>query len=112
MNLQQHYSSNSMKDFITGVAFVSTFPPRACGIATFTTDLINAIEEKFSENYHIRRISLEARDMQLKYKVHPHFILLTSERSSYENFVKFINNSDDIDILCIQHEFGLYYEQL
>ena len=30
------------------ILYVATFPPRECGIATFTKDLITAMDKKFS----------------------------------------------------------------
>lgn len=32
------------------IGFVATFPPRKCGIATFTKDLVTAIDKKFNSH--------------------------------------------------------------
>ena len=38
------------KPIKTQIVFVTTFPPTQCGIATFTQDLITAINNSFNKN--------------------------------------------------------------
>lgn len=95
----------------TGVAFISTFPPRACGIATYTTDLITAIESKFHETYHLMTIPLEIKGMYNDYGNKQEYILETFDTHSYLLLANHLNSSEEIDMVCIQHEFGLFKEQ-
>lgn len=95
----------------TGVAFVSTFPPRACGIATYTKDLLSAIESKFDESYALMTIPLEIKGVHHDYGNKQEYILETFDAHSYLLLANHLNSSLDIDIVCIQHEFGLFKEQ-
>ena len=95
----------------TSIAFISTFPPRACGIATYTTDLISAIESKFNKAYKLMTIPLEIKGMHHDYGNKQEYILETFDTHSYLMLANHLNSSREIDIVCIQHEFGLFTEQ-
>ncbi|MFD2555023.1 glycosyltransferase [Sphingobacterium tabacisoli] len=90
------------------VAFLSTFPPRACGIATYTTDLMQAIEDKFGACYELLSIPIENDDRHYSYSFEAWYRLKLWQVGSFECLSKMLNSSSDIDILCIQHEFGLF----
>lgn len=94
-----------------GLLFISSFPPRACGIATYTTDLINAIEAKFQDSFEVAIVTLETEGEQHRYERIPWFVLDTSDTGSYIELANQINQSEDIHIVAIQHEFGLFKEQ-
>jgi hypothetical protein len=43
--LENYVLSSPNRARVEEVAYVSTFPPKKCGIATFTSDLVNSIGE-------------------------------------------------------------------
>lgn len=91
-----------------GIAFLSTFPPRACGIATYTTDLMAAISDKFN-SYNLIHIPIS--DINYDYQFHFEQNITSSDPHFFEKLTLYINTSDEIDLLCIQHEFGLFKGQ-
>ncbi len=93
-----------------GIAFISTFPPRACGIATYATDLINSIETQFESSFESFNIPLEISKDVHEYEFDTFAILHVADAKSFQNVSELINQSLDIDIVCIQHEFGLFHE--
>ncbi len=42
------------------ILIVSSFPPRVCGIATYTQDLTRALQNKFSSSLSIKICALES----------------------------------------------------
>lgn len=92
-----------------GVAFLSTFPPRACGIATYTTDLINAIASKFEESY--RLIPIPIVDNNTSEDDSPLGNFDISNPLSFDNVLKNILCDLDIKLICVEHEFGLFIGQ-
>ncbi|TDQ80021.1 glycosyltransferase [Sphingobacterium yanglingense] len=90
------------------VAFLSTFPPRACGIATYTTDLMQAIDDKFDASYELLAIPIENDDRHYSYPFEAWYRLKLWQVGSFECLSKMLNTSSNIDVLCIQHEFGLF----
>ena len=50
------------------IVCLSTFPPRQCGIATFTTDLTNGIERVFGPTVKTKIVAMNLSDIsRLKY---------------------------------------------
>lgn len=89
--------------------FVTSFPPRECGIATFTQDLVNAMRKTFDGRLNLEVCALQEAgnpsvqyDAPVKYQVNPFDI------ESCITFAHQVNDSKTIDLVCFEHEFGLY----
>jgi len=89
----------------TKIAFVTTFPPTQCGIATFTKDLISAINNSFNKtlNCVICEIGTKTKKSNLV-----EFTLNPTIKEQYKLVAEEINNNSAIKIVHIQHEFGLF----
>src|SRR6185312_11189124 len=90
------------------LGFIGTFPPRECGIATFTQNLINAIHEgsNFAEN---DTVVIAMNDFKSDYEYPPE-VVFTINQEDQQGYVKaadFINDSD-IDVCVLQHEYGIF----
>lgn len=86
------------------IAFLSTYPPRECGIATFTQDLVNELKKIKLINFSgIVAIS----DNKYNYSDDVKYELEQFNRKSYIELAKKLNKSD-IDLLIIEHEYGIY----
>jgi len=89
------------------IAYLTTWLPRACGIATFADDLAMAVES-LRDNLDWKIIAID--DPGSKYKYNPDRVIFKLNQFSPDSFIKtadFINKSN-IDLLVIQHEFNLY----
>lgn len=85
---------------------ITTYPPRECGIATYTQDLIRAINAQFTETFEIRIGALENGTHQ--YNENVNYILETENPDSYSRLINKIRASDQIKLVVLQHEFGLF----
>ncbi|MEZ0535686.1 glycosyltransferase family 4 protein [Caldicellulosiruptoraceae bacterium PP1] len=84
--------------------FISTYPPRECGIATFTNDLVNAIEQKAtSVECSIVAISKEKH----LYNEKVVFDINQDKFSDYVKAANYINISKN-DVVVIEHEYGIF----
>lgn len=84
------------------MAMVGSFAPRRCGIATFTSDVRDAVlaaSPGSSVDIWPVRTSEEALD-------HEH-ALIEGDRESFANGAREINRSG-VDLVVLQHEFGLF----
>jgi len=93
------------------ILFITSYPPRECGIATYSQDLIKALNNKFSNALSIKVCALESGDTKYTYPDEVKYILKTSLASGYETLASNINKDDQIKIVLIQHEFGFYRMQ-
>lgn len=91
------------KEWVPNVLFLSTYPPRACGIATFTQDLVNALREESGSAPSIAAVS----DSAYSYPPEVKFTLDQLDPNSYLETAQRINLSG-ADLLMIEHEFGIY----
>ncbi len=93
------------------VLFISSYPPRECGIATYSQDLIKALNHKFNPSFAIKVCALETEDQCYIYPDEVKYILNTSVVSEFEKLANTINHDNHIKIVLVQHEFGLFREQ-
>lgn len=89
---------------IRNVAFLSTYPPRACGLATFTQDLVRELD-KVGLLSKPRVIAVS--DDRYTYSDRVIMELRQHERDSYVSTADTINHSD-IELLVIEHEYGIF----
>jgi glycosyltransferase involved in cell wall biosynthesis len=88
------------------VAVIGNHLPRQCGIATFTTDLCDAI----AAEYGVAGVSVVAvNDPQSRYRypARVRFEITESDFSSYTAAADFLNSSN-VDLVCLQHEYGIF----
>jgi glycosyltransferase involved in cell wall biosynthesis len=90
---------------------LTSYPPRECGIATFTHDLIQTIHHKFGKSYSVKVCALESDEGQYDYSDAIKYKLDTSKTSDYVRIAATINADADISLVLIQHEFGLFEGQ-
>ncbi len=88
------------------VAFVSTYPPRRCGIATFTADLIGAVREADAHT-QCRVAAIDERNSVRAYGSEVRWRIKQGSALPYRAAAREIDRSN-AEIVCVQHEFGLY----
>lgn len=88
------------------VAFISSFPPRKCGIATFTSDLIKNAGTAAKGQFEPLVVALRS-DSTLKYNDPVKFEIRQDVKSDYICAADYINFSH-VDLVSVQHEFGLF----
>jgi len=93
------------------ILFITSYPPRECGIATYSQDLISALNEKFSKSLSIKICALENGETTYDYPEEVKYKLDTSRTISYLDLIEKINNDDQIQLVLIQFEFGFYVDQ-
>jgi len=93
------------------ILVITSYPPRECGIATYSHDLIKALNNKFSNSYSIKICALESGETNFAYPKEVKYILKTSVAGEYEKLALNINSDKRIKIVLIQHEFGFYHDQ-
>lgn len=86
------------------IAFISSYVPKKCGIATYTKDLAQELEKQ--------KIKTEIAAMEdgIKYGAYPSNVkykIRQQELSDYKKVAEKLNKSD-VDVVHIQHEFGLF----
>ena len=103
--------NNPFSKNLTEILFVTSYPPRECGIATYSQDLIKALNNKFSASLSIKVCALESNGNTYPYPGEVKYILKTSIAGEYEKLVIKINQDTAIKIVVVQHEFGFYHKQ-
>lgn len=86
------------------VALLGSFPPRECGIATFTRDLQSALEAPGHGLAGI--VAVDEPGADRVYGPDVRWRLDQADHDSYRRVAEQLNA--EADVLCIQHEYGLY----
>jgi len=88
------------------IAFLGDYPPRLCGIATFTADICEATAAAIPESVCYAG-AVNDRAGPYAYPPRVRFELDEKELDSYRRAADFLN-FDNAEVLCVQHEFGIY----
>ncbi|MFA6941525.1 MAG: glycosyltransferase family 4 protein [Clostridiaceae bacterium] len=89
---------------LLNIAFLSTSPPRECGIATFTQDLIDAIDASGLVETSVIAVNNSVhRDYGSK-------VILEINQNTQKDYLELAQklNHSNIDLLVIEHEYGIY----
>ena len=91
---------------INRIAFIGNYLPRQCGIATFTTDLSEAIANEFP---NVTCIALPVNDIEegYDYPSRVRFELTEKDIESYRRASDFLN-INNVDMVCLQFEYGIF----
>jgi len=97
---------NSNQSSISRIAFIGNYLPRQCGIATFTTDLCEAIA---AEHRDTTCIAVPVNDIEGGYAYPPRvrFELTEKDLASYRRAADFLN-INSVDLVCLQFEYGIF----
>ncbi|WP_201317817.1 MULTISPECIES: glycosyltransferase family 4 protein [unclassified Paenibacillus] len=87
------------------IVFLGTSLPRECGIATFTQDLLDEFTQ--IKGFDKPRIIAVNNNESYSYKEQVMMQIDQHELSDYNEAVDHLNLTD-VDLLVIQHEFGIY----
>ena len=92
------------------LAFIGTYPPRECGIGTFTNDLFNSMlagkKSRGSGNGNYV-VALDDFDQRYEYPEEVKLSIRQEHQEDYLKAVKFINLSG-ADLCILEHEFGIF----
>ena len=92
---------------LPSIAFLATYVPRQCGIATFTRDLVEGLRAHGRTDGRLRVVALERRGERLAYPPIVRHRLPASNRAEYCRLAARLE-ADGVEIVCIQHEYGIF----
>ncbi|MGA2653808.1 MAG: glycosyltransferase family 4 protein, partial [Terracidiphilus sp.] len=88
------------------IAVIGNHLPRQCGIATFTTDLCNAIVAEYGAA-QLSVIAINDGQSSYLYPERVRFEISEGDLASYRAAAEFLN-AEDVDLVCLQHEYGIF----
>ena len=91
------------------ILYLSTYPPRECGIATFTQDLVTAMNQRFNPIMHSGVVALN--ENHTNFYNYPGLVsdqVVANDLSHYVALAEKINANNRVKLVNIQHEFGIF----
>ena len=88
------------------IAVIGNHVPRQCGIATFTTDLCNAIAGEYGAA-QLSVVAVNDRQSSYLYPERVRFEIGEGDLASYRSAANYLNASN-VDLVCLQHEYGIF----
>ncbi len=90
------------------IYFLSNYPPKECGIATFTQDLSIAMDKRFNPKLKSKVIALNEETDLYNYGSK---VMMQIDKDNIDDYIdkaEKINKNPEIKLISIQHEFGLF----
>ncbi len=91
---------------IGSVAVIGNYLPRQCGIATFTTDLVDALSKE-APDVNLGAVAMNDNPEGYKYPEKVRFEIQQNKLSDYSIASEYLN-INQMDIVCVQHEYGIF----
>jgi len=88
------------------IAVIGNHLPRQCGIATFTTDLCDAIAAEYGAA-QLLVVAINDGHSSYSYPQRVRFEITEGNIESYRSAADFLN-SRNVDLVCLQHEYGIF----
>src|SRR6202012_2621923 len=95
------------------ITYISTYPPRECGIATFNYNLMHAINANFPKRKSLLEggfvVALNDSEVlhEYEYPEEVKYIIRQNHQKDYIRAANYINTSN-VDACIMEHEFGIY----
>ncbi len=95
------------------IAYISTYTPRECGIATFNQNLVRAVASNFPERESLLKgdfvVALtDSENMhEYEYPEEVKYIVRQNHQKDYIRAANYVNTSS-ADVCIMEHEFGIY----
>ena len=92
------------------IAILGNYPPKACGIATFTNSVARALLTNLNANEisdFAEIIAMEDPGSHHDYPKEVGCILPRDERAAYASMADYLN-TNGFDLLIVQHEYGIF----
>ena len=102
------YVASSVTTKGSDVVLMTTYPPRECGIATYSKDLEKALEDKFGESFALKIIPLEDGNGTYNYPDNIKKPLNTESEFDFLKAAHSLNSDEHVGMVIVQHEFGLF----
>lgn len=91
------------------IVFLSTYPPRECGIATFTQDLLYFSQKLLGTSVHCKVAALNLSPLDTyKYPPKVEWEIDQNNRKEFIQFAHTVNNDASILGVIVQHEYGIF----
>jgi glycosyltransferase involved in cell wall biosynthesis len=100
--------TNKTDQVVPKILLISSYPPRECGIATFSQDLSKALRDKFSPSFSLTVCALETAQEKHTYPPEVGCVLDSSDPQAYRDLADAVNADEHIRIVLLQHEFGFF----
>ena len=81
------------RNILPGILIVTSYPPRECGIATYSQDLIFALNNKFTKSFDVKICALESELEKQNYSNKVNYVLETDNKKSYLELADKINKN-------------------
>lgn len=101
------YETSEMIQNTRGIAFLASYMPRNCGIATFTKDLSDAVALQAGRNQPVIVTAMNDVEEGYDYPERVKFEIRQEHQIDYSRAADFLNFSG-ISVLSLQHEYGIF----
>lgn len=92
------------------IAYIATYPPRRCGIGTFTENLLSSMQISKKADIEAKVIAMNNVDLFS----YPEEVVLSIQENNADEYLKaadFINNNG-FDLCILEHEYGIFGGQM
>lgn len=91
------------------ISFIATYPPRQCGIGTFTKDLFNSVVTSDDIDNGNQGIVIAVDDNRQGYD-YPEEVVMSIRQEEQTDYLKAADliNFSGVDICILEHEFGIF----